>query len=282
MFWGELMQGCNLCRSTNWETLEQVGDTRVVRCTCGLVFVTPQPPTERLEQAYAEQYYRPWEEQEILRSGIWRRRIKRVEDIVAPPGRLLDLGCGTGDFLCLAREHGWDATGTEFSKHASNLGTSRGLTIVQGEVWDANFSGDTFDVVTCWHVIEHVRDPRRVIIEISRILRPGGWLILATPNVNDHIFKAAYMMARGRRPMLYEPEDREVHLFHFSRESIRSLLTSARLAVVDIGFDREAAAVWGKRAVDHLAYLWFRCTGLHWGMALELRAQKPAMRGETA
>jgi SAM-dependent methyltransferase len=147
--------------------------------------------------------------------------------------------------------------------------------VVEGEVWEAGLPAGAFDVVTCWHVIEHASQPRRVIEEIHRVVRPGGWLVLATPNLEDHIFRAAYVLARGRRPRLYEPDGREVHLFHFSARTLRALVASAGFEVVEVGFDRGAAAVWGTGMVNGLAYVWFRLTGLNWGMALELVARKP-------
>ncbi len=89
------------------------------------------------------------------------------------------------------------------------------------------------------------------------------------------IFRAAYVLARGHRPRPYEPDGREVHLFHFSGRTLRTLVASAGFEVVEVGFDRGAAAVWGKGMVNGLAYVWFRLTGLNWGMALELVARKP-------
>ncbi len=269
------MEACNLCGGMQWETLEEVAATRVVRCACGLVFVTPPPPRPALERAYDAAYYRPWESQARRRAWIWRRRMERVEAQASPPGRLLDVGCGTGAFLRLARTRGWEVTGTELSPYAARAAEGDGLTVVEGEVWEAGFPAGGFDVVTCWHVLEHASCPRWVIEEIHRVLRPGGWLVLATPNVEDRIFRAAYVLARGRRPRLYEPGEREVHLFHFSARTLRTLVASAGFEVVEVGFDRGAAAVWGKEMVNGLAYGWFRLTGLNWGMALELIARKP-------
>lgn len=269
------MEACNLCGGTSWETLEEVERTRVVRCRCGLVFVTPQPARPSLEQAYDEAYYAPWESQLRDRDRIWRRRIERVERLCRPLGRLLDVGCGTGDFLRVARGRGWQVSGTEISPYAVKAAAAEGLEVKPGEVWEAGFPPGAFDVVTCWHVIEHVADPRRVIEEIRRVLKPGGWLVLATPNLDDRIFRAAYVLARGRRPPLFEPDERELHLFHFSARTLRELVTAAGLEVVEVGFDRGAAAMWGKRLVNGIACGWFRLTGLNWGMALELIALKP-------
>lgn len=270
------MDKCNLCGGTEWETVEAAGDTRVVRCACGLVFVTPPPSRLSLEQAYDEAYYRPWEGQAARRRGIWEGRMRRVESVAAPPGRLLDVGCGTGAFLRVAQARGWSVTGTELSPFAVKSAQEMELTVVQGELWEAGFPDGSFDVVTCWHVVEHAADPVWLIREICRVLRPGGWLVLAVPNLDDHIFRAAYMLARGRRIRLYEPGEREIHLFHFSARTLRMLASASGLDVVRVGFDRGAAAVWRQRVVNELAYLWYRLTGLNWGMALELTARKPA------
>lgn len=273
------MEACNLCSGTSWETLEAVDATRVVRCQCGLVFVTPQPARPSLEQAYDEAYYQPWASQARARARIWRRRIERVERLCPPPARLLDVGCGTGDFFRVARARGFEVSGTELSPYAVKAARADRLPVIGGEVWEADFPPDAFDVVTCWHVIEHASDPRRLVGGIRRVLRPGGWLVLATPNLEDRIFRAAYVLARGRRPPLFEADERELHLFHFSPATLRTLVASAGLDVVEVGFDRGAAAVLGKRLVNGIAYGWFRLTGLNWGMALELVARKPAAPG---
>lgn len=273
------MERCNLCGGTQWETLEEAGGMRVVRCACDLVFLTPQPPRPALERAYGEPYYRAWDGQARRRERIWRRRIERVAALAPPPGHLLDVGCGAGEFLRAAQARGWTVTGTELSAYAAEAAAGGGLQVIPGEVWEAGLSADSFEAVTCWHVIEHVRDPRRVINEVRRVLRPGGWLILATPNLEDRIFRAAYLLVRGRRPAVYMPDEREVHLFCFSARTLPRLIESAGLQVTAVGFDRGAAAVWGKHLVNEAAYAWFRCTGTNWGMALELVARKPEGRG---
>ncbi len=269
------MATCNLCGGEAQETLEAVGATRVLRCGCGLVFVTPQPPRPALEAAYDAAYYAPWASQ-AARAAIWTRRLETIARLAASPGRLLDVGCATGEFLGLARERGWEVQGTELSPYAVKVARAAGLPVTPGELWEAALPAEAFDVVTCWHVLEHVTDPRRVVREIRRTLRPGGVLVLATPNLDDRVFRAVYRLIRGRRPSLYQPDEREIHLFHFAPATLRRLVAAAGLDVLEIGFDRGAAAVWGKRLIDALAYAWFRASGRHWGLALELVARKPA------
>ncbi len=173
----------------------------------------------------------------------------------------------------MARSHGWQVSGTELSLYAIQAAAD-GPTVMGGKVWEAGSPSDAFDVVTCWHVLEHAADPHRIIEEIRRVLKPGGRLVFATPNLDDHIFRAAHMLARRRRPPLYEPDERELHLFHFSARTLRTLVASASFEIVTVGFDREAAAVLGKRLVNGAAHGRFRLTGLNWGMALELIARR--------
>jgi len=267
--------GCNLCGGARCETVEEAAGTRVLRCACGLVFLAPQPARAAIEQTYDDHYYAAWEGEARRRARIWRRRLGRVRAFAPPPGRLLDVGCATGTFLRLARRAGWEVMGTELSPAGAQAAAAEGLAVFTGEIWDAGLPPDTFDVVTCWHVIEHVTDPRRVMDEMHRVLRPGGCLVLATPNVDDRIFQKAYRLARGRRPRLYEPGERELHLYFFSAHTLRRLATDSGFQVVHLGFDRGAAAGLGKQVVNTIALLWFGLSRRNWGMALELVARKP-------
>jgi 2-polyprenyl-3-methyl-5-hydroxy-6-metoxy-1,4-benzoquinol methylase len=269
------VDACNLCRGSEWHLLEEAAGTRVVQCACGLAFVSPQPARPEIEQVYDQGYYSPWEDQAPRRMRIWSRRIDRLQLPAGRPGRLLDVGCGTGMFLQVARRRGWEVVGTELSRHGAATAARDGFRVHAGEVWEADLPPDTFDVVSCWHVIEHVTDPRRFLAECYRVMRPGGTLVLATPNLDDRIFRAAYLLARGRRARLFEPGERELHLFFFSASTLDRLAREVGFERVCMGFDRGAAATGGKIAVNEIARAWYRLTGINWGMALELKAGKP-------
>jgi 2-polyprenyl-3-methyl-5-hydroxy-6-metoxy-1,4-benzoquinol methylase len=99
--------------------------------------------------------------------------------------RLLDLGCGAGEFLVRARFLGWNAEGVDFDPKAVATARARGLNVSVGSIESYAQAHDVFDVVTCNHVIEHVYDPCALLDSIHRILKPGGRLWIETPNINS-------------------------------------------------------------------------------------------------
>jgi ubiquinone/menaquinone biosynthesis C-methylase UbiE len=218
---------CNLCGGRNCEVFEEAEPPfRVLRCRdCTLTFVHPHPKREQLAAHYDGDYYREWlSGQAARRSGIWRRRMARIERL-KPTGRLLDVGCGEGTFLALARERGWQIEGTEISAYASDRVSARlGCSIFCGDMGDAGYPENSFDVVTTWHTLEHMEDPLQCLRDIFRVLKPGGILVVAVPNVNDRLMSIAYRMVRRRKYKLFSVQDREVHLYHFSEGTIREYL----------------------------------------------------------
>lgn len=100
--------------------------------------------------------------------------------------RLLDVGCGRGDLLRIAKERDWEAVGTEFSQEAVELCKSNNLTVLAGKLSEINFPHSYFDVIFLQEVIEHVDEsPEKILNEVLRILRPGGIVYLTTPNLNS-------------------------------------------------------------------------------------------------
>ena len=136
-----------------------------------------------------------------------------------PGGKLLDVGCGSGDWLLAMRERGWRVAGTDFDENAVNFAKKRGLDVVCGALEAQNFAANGFDAVTLSHVIEHVPDPLAELKECLRILKPGGKLVLFTPNGDSLSHKVFKRDWRGLEP----PR----HLHIFSMNSMRRLLESA-------------------------------------------------------
>ncbi|MEW6670461.1 MAG: class I SAM-dependent methyltransferase [Thermodesulfobacteriota bacterium] len=221
---------CHLCGKSSFITLEDDETPyRVLKChSCSLVFVHPQPNYTELKGHYDDGYYKDWlDRQKKQRLRMWNRRVKKIIS-AKKPGRLMDVGCGEGTFLALIQQEGWKICGTEFSefaaRHASDL---LGTDIFCGELPSAGFQKNTFDVVTMWHVLEHVDDPKKYLKEAYRILKPDGLFVLAVPNVNNLVFQFAYRVVKGRKLKLFTKGEKEIHLFHFSPTTLKRFLEEA-------------------------------------------------------
>ena len=268
---------CNLCGENRFRVLEESESPyRVLKCLhCGLVFVDPFPEVTDLSTHYDEAYYAEWmETRRERRLEMWRRRLENLERRRSP-GRLLDVGCATGVFLQLAQESGWEVQGTEYSAYAARYAEEHlKADIFCGELADARYEEASFDVVTCWHVLEHVTDPTRTLEEARRILKPSGLLVIAVPNVNDLVMQAAYRVVKGRPLRLFTRGEREIHLFHFSAETLQAYLQKT-------GFDGiRIAPDWGiteysKRLVNAVAVACSYLTSRKLFNALEAYATRP-------
>lgn len=132
-----------------------------------------------------------------------------------PGQRLLDVGCGNGKFLIMAKAMGWDVVGVDFDELAVDAARKAGLTVVHGDVFSIS-EIESFDYITCSHVIEHVHDPVAVFKAMQRLLKPEGKLWLETPNINSFGHQYYKEHWRGLEP----PR----HLVIFNYDSLMNLL----------------------------------------------------------
>ncbi len=231
---------CILCGGREADVIDRAGQYAILKCKrCDLVYVHPFPAEELLGKAYSEEYYTPWlGDQRNKRIGMWKKRLRTLNRFFVSKGSLLDIGCGECLFLELARKDGWLVTGTEKSSFAARYGREKlGLNIFQGELLDLGLPGKSFDAVTMWHVLEHTVNPLAVLKEARRILKDSGVFILAVPNLDNILSQVAYRLVKGRKMRLFTPEDRELHLYHFSSKTIKLALEQAGFEVRRIAPD---------------------------------------------
>ncbi len=265
---------CDLCSGDAFSELERYPDgVRALRCNrCGLICLSPLPDQAALAGHYDEEYYRPWvEEQAAARAGLWRRRLALLEK--TGTARLLDVGCGEGAFLRLAREAGWAVRGTELSGWAAGHAARAGIEVLRGDLLSVDFGHERFDAVTMWHVLEHTHSPRANVEKIFSLLSPGGMFVGALPNAANRLLRAAYPLARGRFLRYYEPGEREVHLYHFTEAALRAMLERCGFEVLRTGLDRSALS-FPYRALEVCAGAWRGLSGINWGEGIEFVARK--------
>ncbi len=152
--------------------------------------------------------------------GVW------YQPAPAPGTRLLDVGCGSGGGLAHMRELGWsDVEGVEIDEEAAQAGRQRGLRIRLGTLQSQGYAPSSFDVITMSHVIEHVHEPVDLLRECHRILKPGGQLLVATPNTRSRGHRRFRDAWRGLEP----PR----HLFLFSPGNLGAALAQSAEWAVD-------------------------------------------------
>ena len=202
---------------------------------CKIVFTYPIP--EDLSKAYGEEYYKIWyEKQYKQRVKLWARRFNKVKKF-CKPGKLLDVGTGDGLFLKVAKKANFDVYGTEISSAAVKAAKSLyGLDIHLTKIENADFKGNSFDVITIWHVIEHVTNPLEVVKKVYSLSKPGAIVFVATPNLDKYLSRIIYRL-KNNRPYPFYSSKGEQHLFHFTEHTLEKVIKKAGFNIIYRGVD---------------------------------------------
>lgn len=201
------------------DTLYRKGFYGIVQCpSCGQVFTSP-----RLDDEERQAYY---DSTEAFTPGsvIWAQPRLSLISKYTPGKRLLDVGCGRGDFLSTALQIGFQAVGIDVSKVGIKDCTWKMLPVLKGAVEDLKFADGAFDVVTFYDVIEHVKDPTGFLMEIRRILAPGGVISWSCPNLDSWLAKNLKENWWTLRL--------EQHLWHFTPQTLSMLFGDCGYTVV--------------------------------------------------
>ncbi len=267
---------CTFCGQNSTELVQKAEDPfEVVKCTsCGLVFTRPQPDKGSIEEHYQEDYYKEWLEKQMKRRiPMWKKRLKELMKH-KKSGRLLDVGFGSGTFMRLAKENGFEVNGTEISEYACRYVKDHyGIATFRGDLEEARFSSESFDVVTLWHALEHLPDPRSTLEEIHRILKKDGVLVVAVPNLNNYITRIVYFLAKWKKLKLFSINAKELHLWHFSPRTLSRLLQETGFGVLNIKLDL-AQIEFPKKIVDFFTLFVYSITRRNFGEAFKVYASK--------
>jgi 2-polyprenyl-3-methyl-5-hydroxy-6-metoxy-1,4-benzoquinol methylase len=162
------------------------------RCSsCGLTYTVPQLGPNQIAAYYRQSYYGDQNVRfnavmETLVGWFRKRRAARLRHHRREPGDVLDIGCGRGHFLDCLRSWGWTCTGTELSEMAAlHAREVLGLDVRLGAYEPHTFPDGSYDAVYLWHVLEHLPVLRTALADVRRILRPGGMLVIAVPNLSS-------------------------------------------------------------------------------------------------
>lgn len=227
---------CLICGSKKIHYDFSIGKFRVEECVdCKLVRLNPQPSDQELSKIYSENYFIKLDNNQAyisqLKSSTADRYLNLIESYSknALRGRLLEIGCGQGDFLVKAAARGLDVTGVEYSSHAAEIAANklgqRGQ-VICGEVTHLPASAQqSFDYVVFADVLEHVRHPRRFLESVHHLLRQGGMAIVIVPSLDS--FSARLMKNKW-------VEFKLEHLWYFSKKTLKRLLYSENFGAIKV------------------------------------------------
>jgi SAM-dependent methyltransferase len=256
----EYLDRCIMCGQTRTESLYTTTDRMfgvrgtftTVRCEgCGLIFLNPRPCGESLKAYYPEVTYysyspgvnstkgskfsiKPYLKRKaygrdpagrmirkILEwngNSIWSAAASRLS-----AAKVLDIGCGAGDHLLIFKRFGWLTAGAEISQRACKTGNELGLNIRCGTLENAGFPSNSFDFVLLNHTLEHLPNPLKSLLEVKRILKPNGTVMVCLPNhasIQAKLFHKFYWQIDSPR-----------HLFSFTPKSFQEMAKKAKMRI---------------------------------------------------
>jgi SAM-dependent methyltransferase len=237
---------------------------RLLRCSvCSLVWLSDPPQPGEMHLHYTEAYDRLISASGATSEARWGFRKKALADLNCS-GALLDMGCSSGSFLTFMRGASWRLYGIEMSAQAAKNAEARsGAQVFVGNILEAQFAKASFDVITCFDVLEHLYEPRQIMTRVAEWLKPGGIFYVLVPNIDS---------AEGRVFRSYwHGLELPRHLFHYSPESLKYLAEAVGLREVSLVTRRNPAVG------TSLRYVWdaaFRTMGI--------RRTPVAYRGEAS
>jgi len=225
---------CKLCQATELPLFYTQGDRdqyRFFRCpTCRLVVYDTSTGVN--QEKYILTAVDPTADTRQNRGH--RQTYAFIRRHAAPPGRMLDLGCGDGTVLWLAKRDGWEVEGVElFPEHASMVQRTHGFPVTAASVADYRGTSGTWDVVVLTHVLEHLPDPVGALVKIQDLLSPNGIGVLEFPNIDglDARFRR-FLRRTGLHRHRYASTYKPGHVQEFCRESFAFACRKAGLDLV--------------------------------------------------
>lgn len=197
-----------------------------------MLITSPQPSLDTLGKYYESVDYISHTDSKrslfekayhLVKSIALKNKLNLINSLQSDKGRILDIGAGTGDFLSVAKQNGWQTIGVEPSDKAKAIAKNKGVSFVEKTT---ELQNNSFDVISMWHVLEHVPNLDEQIKELKRLLKPNGTLIIAVPN-----FKSFDAKHYGKFWAAY---DVPIHFWHFSKTAIKSLFQKEKMKLVKV------------------------------------------------
>jgi SAM-dependent methyltransferase len=263
----ENLKMCNVCESRNIRCIDE--SHNIYRCrNCGYIFNNPRPTAKEIAKYYSQfDKYDFWLTQEKSRDLLCLRRLKMIKKH-KKAGNLLDIGAGIGQFLHFAKDN-FDIRGTEVSESAVRVAKEKyNIDLFLGEVENINFGNLKFDVITIFHVLEHVPNPSSLIKKCRELINREGIIIIAVPNdIVSLRAMTTYMLSVlkidrfknrgnfGLPKIALNGSQGEIHLSHFKISVLKTLLYRSNFTLIENWLDPYYAIGGYKKIINDLFYL---------------------------
>jgi 2-polyprenyl-3-methyl-5-hydroxy-6-metoxy-1,4-benzoquinol methylase len=238
----EKVEACPICNSTAFTPYLVCTDNTVsketfsiVQCaSCAFKFTNPRPHSSKIGKYYQSEDYVSHSNTnkgfvnstyQLIRQYTLLKKLQLLSKFFKQ-GSMLDIGCGTGEFLNTCKKAKWNTTGIEPDSGARNRAIKKYALTVHDESELTNIPNERFEVITLWHVLEHVPALNERVLELKRLIKPNGVIVVAVPNCNSldaAIYKehwAAYDVPR--------------HLYHFAPNNMEQLFLKHGMQVFQI------------------------------------------------
>jgi len=246
---------CNICGSVDDYPFLKMDGFIYRKCrNCGLIYQNPRPVFIDLKNRYHDNYFDyEFANQKnffnLMKLGLKDIDFEHISKQLGKEKTFLDIGCATGLLINHMKKNGWKTKGVDICRPSAEYGIKNyGLDIFIGTLEKASFPDDYFDVVHLSHLIEHVSDPKGTLLEIKRVLKKDGYMILTTPNADGFQARIARNSWRSAIPD---------HIFLFSKKTMSKLLEITGFEVIKQlswgGIPKGKRPAFIKRPADKLA-----------------------------
>jgi 2-polyprenyl-3-methyl-5-hydroxy-6-metoxy-1,4-benzoquinol methylase len=218
---------CNACGSDSYQSLSKVGEWSIGKCTkCGLIFLNPAPffePTPEFSNISKEFQYTRYMREKITpkifeydraQLRIQQQLINQLTGQTFPVKRHLEVGCGSGASVRAAMDLGWESTGIDIDPELIKTGIEQhGADLRCTPLLQGGFEAESFHFIRLRDVIEHLPNPYDCLVEIHRLLRPGGISLIVAPNENALLNQIRIHLGIKRKMVAYAEPPHHIHGF---------------------------------------------------------------------
>lgn len=197
-----------------------------------MLVTQPQPSLENLGKYYESTNYISHTDgnkslfekaYQFVKNIALKNKLSLINDLSKNKGKILDIGAGVGDFLATAHQNGWETIGVEPNQKARAIAEKKGVTFTEKT---EDLPSNSFDIITMWHVLEHVPDLENQIKELKRLVKPNGNIIIAVPNFKS--YDAEYYKEH------WAAYDVPIHFWHFSKKAIKLLFDKYNILLINV------------------------------------------------